>query len=195
MSTPIGKLRNLLYLIQFQNQVSDGYGGYTIGSTATKRTFWGDITEQSGNRIIDAGQQVVSRTYKIVARYSKDSPIENGNYIVYEGKVLVITNNIRTDNNRFIEVEATQREVGNDVAASLPGSYQVLEYTAEGGSEQITIEGLINKDVLIVFEEGFAMQVISGLPGRLQVQYVASTGVIKFDHLLQAGERIQIMFQ
>lgn len=195
--TVIGKLRTKIYLIQFQGQTSDGYGGLTAGTTATRRTFWGDIKAVSSSREQDQGQQVLSKRYKITARQNPASVVENGNYIIYKGKVIIVTGVVDKDvTERFIEITGEEREVnGAEDIIPITGKLMIEVYTATGGESEFTATALIGKEALIVFEEGSALQVVEAEPGRLQAGVDATTGKVKFDHLLMPDAKVQVLYQ
>jgi SPP1 family predicted phage head-tail adaptor len=191
MATAIGKLRTKLFLIQFTSQEPDGYGGLTKGSKATKRTFFADVQEASGSRKLEIGRQTLGKTFTIIARYNSQALIAVGDYLIYNGKTLVIQGTINTDNNRFIQIDA--EEV--DTETVLTNRFMTISYTATGGETSFTSLSLINVDVIGAFKEGAFFDADATAPSRLKVKHTLSTGQITWPDALSAGEKITVLYQ
>lgn len=195
--TAIGKINKKMYLIQITGQTADGYGGLTEGTTATKRIFWAYAKETSGNRQIDAGQQVLSKSYKIIARYNQSAKIKAGDYIISDGEFLTIQGAIV--DNRFIEIDAEKRDDLRSVSAPPSSTYNgqlmIYDFEATEGQTEVVADVLVGKDIIAAFLEGDAYIPSLTNTARLQVKSVPDEGKVIYPIEMMEGAVGYVIYQ
>lgn len=87
---PISNYRHKITIKRLDAPTQTAGGGLVKGGVDEQMTKWANVESRSGSLTTDSGQREWNYDWKITTRYTSDFVEQNGDFVEYDGKTLIV---------------------------------------------------------------------------------------------------------